>query len=94
MGYEPSGHDEEPNTSDLILRILASVKPESEFLENEIFTGNQVLDSLDLIRLVGAIDEAFGISIQGFDLVPNNFESVKAISALVKKYKQEVSPDG
>lgn len=94
MDSEPYGLDALRNTSALILQILGSIKPESDFLEDEIFAGNQSLDSLDLIRLVGEIDEAFGISIEGFEMVPENFESVEAISALVRKYKQEVSPDG
>jgi len=91
VDYKRSGLEDEPSTPDLILRILANVKPESEFFEDEIFAGNQLLDSLDLIRVVGALDEAFGISIQGIELMPHNFESVKAISALVNKYKQEGS---
>lgn len=94
MDSEPYGLDALRNTSALILQILGSIKPESDFLEDEIFAGNQSLDSLDLIRLVGEIDEAFGISIEGFEMVPENFESVEAISALVRKYKQEVPPDG
>lgn len=94
MDSEPYGLDALRDTSALILQILGSIKPESDFLEDEIFAGNQSLDSLDLIRLVGEIDEAFGISIEGFEMVPENFESVEAISALVRKYKQEVSPDG
>jgi acyl carrier protein len=94
VDFEGSSVAEEPSTTDLILRILASVKPECEFSEHEMFTGNQLLDSLDLIRTVGELDGAFDISIQGFELVPQNFESVKAISALVQKYKKAVSPDG
>ncbi len=94
MDYELSGLADVPNTSASILRILATVKPESQFLEDQIFAGDQLLDSLDLIRLVGELDEAFGISIPGFELVPQNFESVESISVLVRKYKQEVSPDG
>jgi D-alanine--poly(phosphoribitol) ligase subunit 2 len=94
VDYELSGLADVPNTSASILRILATVKPESQFLEDQIFAGDQLLDSLDLIRLVGELDEAFGISIPGFELVPQNFESVESISVLVRKYKQEVSPDG
>lgn len=94
MDSESSDVAEPASSSAVILDILVSLKPEAEFLEDEIFAGNRLLDSLDLIRLVGELDEAFGISIQGFELVLQNFESVAAIGALVRKYKQEISPDG
>lgn len=94
MDYELSGLAEGPSDSELILRILVSLKPECEFSEHVTFSGNQLLDSLDLIRLLGELDDAFGISIEGYELIPQNFESVEAIGALVRKYKQEVSPDG
>jgi len=49
---------------------------------------------LDLIRLVGELDEALGISIPGLEMLPMSFESVAAIHALVKKYKQLVPQMG
>jgi acyl carrier protein len=40
-----------------------------------------VLDSLSLLRLVGFIQERFGITVDDVDLLPENFDSVDAICA-------------
>jgi acyl carrier protein len=44
-----------------------------------------MLDSFDVIMLVNALDEKFGISIDGIDVVPENFLSIERIEALLRK---------
>jgi acyl carrier protein len=44
-----------------------------------------MLDSLDLVVLVSALDERFSISIEGTDIVPENFRNIGVICALLKK---------
>lgn len=73
---------------DLILTILSDVKPESTFSAEGKFTDSQLLDSVDLIRLVAELDEAFEISIRGEDMIPKNFDSVASVSALVQKHQE------
>jgi acyl carrier protein len=43
-----------------------------------------ILDSLSLLRLVGFIQERFGIAVDDVDLVPEHFDSVDAISAYLR----------
>lgn len=86
------GHNS--SNQELVVAMLSSLKPETSFAEGEAFTGSQLLDSVDLICLVAELDEALGISIQGFDMVPENFASVEAICGLVEKYQKEASADG
>jgi acyl carrier protein len=43
-----------------------------------------VLDSLSLLRLVGFIQERFGITVDDVDLVPEHFDTVDAISAYLR----------
>jgi len=43
-----------------------------------------VLDSLSLLRLVGFVEERFGIAVDDVDLVPENFDSVDAICAYLR----------
>ena len=43
-----------------------------------------VLDSLSLLRLVGFVEERFGIVVDDVDLVPEHFDSVDAICAYVR----------
>ena len=43
------------------------------------------LDSFDLVTLVAELDETYGISIDGLDIIPENFMSVETIAEVVKK---------
>jgi acyl carrier protein len=45
------------------------------------------LDSFDVVSLVSALDSTFCISIDGGDIVPENFSSLEAIRDLLKKYE-------
>lgn len=49
------------------------------------FIEEGILDSFDVINLVTALDSEFGISIDGTDVLPENFSSVNAIVMLLKK---------
>ena len=44
-----------------------------------------LLDSFDIISLVSMIEEKSGISIDGVDIVPENFASYDAIVSLIEK---------
>ena len=49
------------------------------------FIEEGMLDSFDVINLVTALDREFGISIDGTDVLPDNFSSVENIEALLRK---------
>ena len=44
-----------------------------------------MLDSFDLILLVTKLEEEFDTSIDGTDILPENFSSINSISALLSK---------
>ena len=52
-----------------------------------------ILDSMSILRLVAFIEERFGISIEDQDLVPENFENIKALAAFIQGL-QAVTPAG
>ena len=68
-----------------ILEILANIRPEFDFTQEVDFIEEGMLDSFDLVSLVSDLDNTFGISIDGVDIVPENFASVEAIINLLKK---------
>jgi acyl carrier protein len=43
------------------------------------------LDSFDIVTLVAKLDRNYGISIHGTDIIPENFQTVPAIQALLRK---------
>jgi acyl carrier protein len=68
-----------------IIDILNKIRPEFDFNIETNYITQGLLDSFDLITLVTELDETFGISIDGTDIIPDNFESANAIEILLKK---------
>ena len=68
-----------------IIEILNGIRPEFDFSKESEFIANGMLDSLDVITLVSDLDEAFGISIDGMDIIPENFSTVENIELLLQK---------
>ena len=70
-----------------IIAILNDIRPEFDFndpVDNFIEAG--MLDSFDLVTLVTSLDEAFVISIDGTDILPENFSNSESILNLLNKY--------
>jgi acyl carrier protein len=70
-----------------ILSILQEIRPEFDFTTSQDFVQDGLLDSLDVVTLVSDLDKAYGISIDGTDIVPENFRNLAAIEGLLGKYK-------
>lgn len=68
-----------------IISILTELRPEFDFNEKLDFIKEGMLDSFDVINLVNELDTSFGISIDGLDILPENFSSVENIILLLKK---------
>ena len=69
-----------------ISQILKEIRPEFNFDEDSNFIENGKLDSFDVVSLVTALDEEFKISIEGTDIIPENFSTLEAIFNLLDKY--------
>lgn len=68
-----------------VLAILTRVRPECDFSQSEDFFEDGLLDSFDLVTLVSELDDVYGISIDGMDILPANFSNVAAIEALLTR---------
>lgn len=64
---------------------MTEIRPEFDFESSSDFIEDGYLDSFDLVTLVAELDETFNISIDGLDIVPENFMSVETIAEVVKK---------
>ncbi|MGA2243181.1 MAG: acyl carrier protein [Verrucomicrobiota bacterium] len=73
-----------------VAEILKEIRPEFDFATSKDFIADGMLDSFDVVTLVAMLDKNFGISIQGVDIVPENFKNHETIEALLRKsgYKQ------
>ena len=69
-----------------IEEILKGIRPEFDFGTSQDFIGDGMLDSFDMVTLVSALDKTHGISIDGAEIVPENFMNLQTIQALLRKY--------
>jgi len=69
-----------------IKEILKEVRSDADFNSSENFIEDELLDSLDIIKLISLIDNTFEISIEAEDIVPENFISINTINNLISKY--------
>ena len=69
-----------------IIKILNDLRPEFDFSQEGVdFIEEGMLDSFDVVNLVTELDQTFGISIDGVDILPENFATVESIEKLLKK---------
>ena len=68
------------------MKILNDARPDLDFSKENKLIDDEILDSFDIITIVGEINDAFDININVGDLLPENFNSAKAIWDLIQSY--------
>lgn len=72
-----------------IIEILEDIKPGIDYAACEDLIDSRKLDSLSIISLVAELEDAFDITIPAVEIIPANFNSVKAIKAMVDRLQEE-----
>lgn len=72
-----------------LLEILRDMHPDVDFETEEGLIDNGILDSLDIVSLISEISENFDVTITAKDIVPENFNSAKALYELVRRLEEE-----
>lgn len=65
-----------------LVDILKELRPDID-IESQSLVDDGILDSFDIVTLVGELIDAFSIEIGVEDIIPENFNSVDAIMALI-----------
>lgn len=68
-----------------ILELLKEIRPEFDFKNSTDFIEDGYLDSFDIAALVEMIENAFGIVIDGLDVLPENFQNIDSIIEVIRK---------
>ena len=71
-----------------IIDILTDVKDGIDYENEKNLIDDELLESFDVVAIVGELDETFDIEITMDDMIPENFNSVDAICALVQKLQE------
>ncbi len=74
---------------DTILDILSDIVDDDNLDTCNTLIDDGVLSSLDIIQLIGALNDEFDISIPATEIVPQNFNSVAAMAAMVARLQEE-----
>ena len=69
------------------MKVLEGVNQEITREETASLTG--IIDSLDVMNIVSALEDTFDMEFEPEDIIPDNFETVDAIWKLFQKRKGE-----
>lgn len=72
-----------------LLEILSELRPDVDFENETALITDGVLDSFDIVALVAELNDAFDIEIKPNNLVPENFNSVNAMMALIEQLQDD-----
>lgn len=72
-----------------LLRIMSEVRPDIDFETETKLIDNEMLDSLDIVAIVTDVNDEFEVDINVNDLLPENFNSAKALYELIQKLQYE-----
>lgn len=72
-----------------IMEILQDLHPDVDFETEEHLVDDKILDSFDIVSLIAEINENFDIAITARDILPENFNSAKALYALIQRLEEE-----
>ena len=78
-------HKKENKDMEKLIEILKELHSDVDFENEEGLIDNGILDSLDIVTLVTEIDSEFDVRIPPEEIVPENFNSAKALFALIEK---------
>lgn len=72
---------------DAILDILNELNPGVDYRNRTDLVDARVLDSLAIISLVAELEDAFDITIPAVEIVPQNFNSLEGLWAMVERLR-------
>lgn len=74
---------------EIILEILNGLHPEIDFETCDTLIDDKIIDSFDIVSIITDISDEFEITIPVEEIVPKNFNSAKALYAMVERLLDE-----
>jgi acyl carrier protein len=74
---------------DTLLEILTDLHPDVDFETCDTLIDDEILDSFDIVSLIAEINNEFDVTISAKDIIPDNFNSAKALWALIERLEDE-----
>ena len=70
------------------MELLKGVRPDVDFENETELIDDGILDSFDVVSIISALDDEFGVQVRINELDPENFNSAEAIWNLVQSLKK------
>ena len=72
-----------------LLELLNELHPDVDFSIEEDLIDRKILDSMDVVSLISEINDKFDVIIPPEEIIPENFNSAKALYALITRLDEE-----
>lgn len=76
-------------TLDDVIEMLEDIQDDVDYRTCTTLVDDSVLDSFDILAIIGAVDEEFDVTIPAKDIIPDNFNSAQALCALIQRLADE-----
>lgn len=70
-------------TLEQVIDMLGQIKDDVDFSTAVNLVDDRILDSFDILSIIGAIDDEFDVSVPAKDIVPQNFNTAQGIYQMV-----------
>mgnify|MGYP002524819147 FL=1 len=66
------------------ISMLKGIKPNVDFEKEEALVDDGLIESLDIISIISEISDKYGVQIPSDEIIPEKFNSAKALYELVQ----------
>ncbi len=71
-----------------VIEILTEIDDSIDYSTEDQLIDGRMLDSFSIITLVGELEDAFDVTIEAVELVPENFNSAEAIAEMIERLEE------
>ncbi len=71
-----------------LIRILSQLRPDIDFMNNNSLIDDAIIDSFDIVAIIGQINEDYDVEITVEDILPENFNSAENMFKLIKRIQE------
>ena len=72
-----------------LYEILEDIQPDVDFETEEKLVDDHLLSSLSILSLIAELEDEFDITIPAVEIIPTNFNSAKAMYAMIQRLQDE-----
>ncbi|MBR3069631.1 MAG: phosphopantetheine-binding protein [Lachnospiraceae bacterium] len=70
---------------DEVIEILEEIQPDADYETCETLIDDGILDSFAILSIISELEDAFDIRITPAEIIPANFNSARALYAMVQR---------